>query len=272
MKQTGRYDGTLRYLAARFPVYVTLYGSAVLLLLGMGVAATQGWLGLVPLVLALLLVLFYFIFASLWAAHLVYDANGRQVHQILFEMGQLRETDRFTFVELGGRWQAIELGRRLSTGQVIVIDVYNPQLTPSRTLARSRTQQSKPPAGDPRFIWRNGSIDLLPLPDESVTAVVLNETLCHFWQKGDQETLLREVHRILVAGGRVLLAERTRTRANWLHLGPITLTLPTSQRWRDLLRQSGFVLRREEEINGFIHCFRADKPVPIEAQQLRLAL
>ncbi len=272
MKQTGRYDGTLRYLYARLPIYATLYGGAVLLLPAMGLAASQGWWGFVPLLLALLLVLLYFVLASLWAAHRIYDTNGRQAHHILFEMGQFRETDRFAFVELDGRWQAIELGRRLSTGQVVVIDVYNPQVAPSRTLARSRANQPRPPAGDPRFVWRNGDIDLLPLPDESVTAVVLCETLAHFWQKGDQETLLQEARRILVPGGRLLLAERTRTRANWLHLGPAALTLSSSQSWRELLQQRGFILRREVDIGGLIHCFRADKPIPIEAQQLRLAL
>lgn len=270
MKPKGQYRGTLQYLFTHGPLYLGSYGGVVALLLGMGVAAEVGWLAFVPLAVALILVILYFLLASLWAAHKLYDWGGHQPHHVLFDMAQLRETDNFAYVDLYGRYQAIELGRRLTTGQVAVLDVYNPQLTPSRALVRSRAHQPHPPAGDPRFVWRDGNINLLPLPNESVTAVILNEVLSHFWQQGDQEILLREVRRILIPGGRVLVAERTRTQRNWLHLGPATLRLANSQSWRNLLQHTGFILRREQELEGLIHCFRADKPVPVEAQQLQL--
>ncbi len=272
MKPKGQYRGTLHYLFVHGPLYLGLYGGVLALLVGMGLAADQGLLAFVPLALALILVTLYFLLASLWAAHRLYDAGGLQPHHVLFDMAQLRETDNFAYVDLHGRFQAIELGRRLTTGQIAVLDVYNPQLTPSRALVRSRTHQPHPPTGDPRFVWRNGGINLLPLPNESVTAVILNEVLSHFWQQGDQEILLREVRRILIPGGRILVAERTRTRNNWLHLGPAALRLVHSQDWRNLLRHTGFILRREQELHGLIHCFRADKPIPIEAQQLQLGL
>ncbi len=272
MNSARRYHGTLRYLLTHWPLYFALYGGVVALLVGMGVAADRGWLAFVPLALALVIVILFFLLASLWAAHKLYDSGERQPHHVLFDMAQLRETDNFAFVDLNGRFQAIDLGRRLTTGQVAVLDVYNPQLTPSRALVRSRTRQPQPPTGDPRFIWRDGSINLLPLPNESVTAVILNEVLSQFWQQGDQETLLREIRRILIPGGRVLVAERTRTQTNWLHLGPAALRLQSSQEWRDLLRRMGFILRREQAPGGFIHCFRADKPIPVEAQQLQLGL
>jgi SAM-dependent methyltransferase len=226
----------------------------------------------IPLALAGVLVVLYFLLASLWAAHKLYDAGELQPHHVLFDMAQLRETDRFAYVDLHGRFQAIALGRRLTSGQIAVLDIYTPQLVPSRAVVRSRAHQPRPITDDPRFVWRNGHINLLPLPNESVTAVILNEILSQFWQQGDQEILLREVRRILIPGGRVLVAERTRTQSNWLHLGPATLKLATNQQWRDLLQRTGFSLRREEELVGLIHCFRADKPIPVEAQQLQLGL
>ncbi len=270
MKPEGKYRGTLQYLFAHGPLYLGLYGGVVAILLGMGWAAAGGWLAFVPLALAVVMVILYFLLASLWAAHRLYDVGGHQPHHLLFDMAQLRETDNFAFVDLNGRFQAVALGRRLTTGQIAVLDVYNPQLTPSRTLVRSRTRQPHPPTGDPRFVWRDGSINLLPLPNESVTAVILNEVLSEFWQIGDRETLLREARRILIPGGRVMVAERTRTQSNWIHIGPAALRLQNSQEWRNLLRRTGFILRREQEPGGLIHCFRADKPVPVEAQQLQL--
>lgn len=275
MNPKGKYIGTLRYLYDHWPLYLLLYGGVAFLLIGMGVAANQGWLSFVPLALAIVLVLLYFLLASLWAAHRLYDSQSRQPHHVLFELGQLREYDRFAYIDLNGRFQIIELGRRLTTGQIAVLDIYNPQLTPSTTLARSRARSLALPVqsvGDPRFLWRNGSINLLPLPDECVTAVILNETLSQFWQKGDQEILLREVRRILIPGGRLLVAERTRTSSNWLHLGPGAFRLQNAHTWRDLLRQAGFILRREEDLYGLMLCLRADKPIPVEAQQLQLGL
>ncbi|MCA9934858.1 MAG: methyltransferase domain-containing protein [Ardenticatenaceae bacterium] len=272
MKPKGHYRGTLQYLSARGPLYLALYGGVIALLIGMGLAAQRGWLAFVPLTLALVIVILYFLSASLWAAHHLFDPGGLQPHHVLFDMAQLRETDSFAFVALHGRSQAIELGRRLTTGQIAVLDVYNPQLTPSRVLARTRTPLSPPPSGDPRFVWRNGSISLLPLPNESVTAVILCQTLSQFAQAGDREILLKEVRRILLPGGRVLLAERVRTQNNWLALGPAAFNLETEQAWRDLLRRAGFMVRREQSLGGLIHCLRGDKPIPIEAQQMRFEL
>jgi len=272
MKSKGRYRGTLQYLYAHGPLYLTLYGGVVALLIGMGLAAQRGWLAFVPLALAFMIIVLYFLLASLWAAHHLFDPGGLQPHHVLFDMAQLRETDDFAFVALHGRSQAIELGRRLTTGQIAVLDVYNPQLNPSRVLARARSHTVSLSGSDPRFVWRNGSISLLPLPNESVTAVILLQTLSQFPQKGDCEVLLKEVRRILIPGGRVLLAERVRTQNNWLALGPAALSLETAQQWRDLLRRAGFIVRNEQNLAGLIHCLRADKPIPIEAQQMQLDL
>lgn len=266
-----RFGGLLRTVYANWPAYALAYGSIVLALIVIGVSAEQGWVGLIPLGLAAIIVLTYFFLASLWRAHLLYDQDGLNPHHVLFEMGQIRADDRFVYIDLGLRRRAVDLARRLTTGEVVVVDVYNPQWTTSRALIRHRSRTPAPPP-DPRISWHNGRSDMLPLPDKSVTAVILCQIASEFWQEGDRVQLLQEVHRVLSENGRLLLAEPMRTQTNWLLKGPAALSLAPAAQWRDLLQQTGFRVRTEKDLQGVIHCIRADKPTYSEAQQLSLGL
>ncbi|MCP4427199.1 MAG: class I SAM-dependent methyltransferase [Chloroflexi bacterium] len=266
-----RYGGLLRAVYARWPAFALIYGGIVFALVIIGLSIDQGWIGLIPLSLAAIIVLTYFFLASLRSLHLQYDRDGLNPHHILFDMGQIREDDIFVYVDLGERRRAIELARRLTTGKVVAVDVYNPQWTISQVLARARSRIPAPPP-DPRLSWRNGRSDLIPLPDKSVTAVFLCQIASEFWQEGDRLQLLYEIYRVLSENGRLLLAEQARTQTNWALKGPAALALAPVEQWRDLLGQAGFRIRSEKNLQGVIHCIRADKPTYIEAQQLTLGL
>lgn len=271
MNRSGRFSGTLRTVYAHWPAYLLAYSGMIVALILIGVGAWQGWLSLIPLGVALLLVQSYFLSASLWAAHQLYDSGGICPHHVLFDMSHLQETDCFAYVDLDRRQRAIDLSRRLTTGQVIVVDVYNPQWTTSRALARQRAHRPPPPP-DPRLVWRDGEVSLIPLPDNSVPAVIVAQIVSEFWQHGDRLALLREVHRILAPDGRLLLAERVRTQTNWLVMGPAALTLHPASYWHNLLGQAGFRVQREQDLLGLIRCIRAVKPTPAEAQQMAFDL
>jgi ubiquinone/menaquinone biosynthesis C-methylase UbiE len=271
MKRNSPFSGTLQAIYARWPVYALGYGGVVLTLIIIGVSAEQGWIGFIPLSLALLIVQAYFFLASLWSDHQQHGRDGLNPHHILFDMSRVRATERFVYIDLGQRQRAIELARRLTTGKVIVVDVYSPQWTPGRSLVRRRARMPHPPP-DPRIRWQTGRIDLLPLPDKSVTAVILCQTLSQFLQEGDQLQLLDEIYRVLSENGRLLLAEQTQSRTNSLLLGPVALQLKPVTHWRNVLEKAGFRVRSEKDLQGIIHCFRADKPTYTEAQQLTLGL
>lgn len=256
---------------ARWPAYALGYGGIVLALIVIGISAQQGWIGFIPLTLAALIILAYFFLTSLWSLHQQYDRDGLKPHQVLFDMGRIRATDQFVYIDLGLRQRAIELARRLTTGKAIVVDIYSPQWTPGSTLVRYRARMPQPPP-DPRIRWQTGRIDLLPLPDKSVTAVILCQVISEFWQEGDQLQLLEEIYRILSENGRLLLAESVQSRTNSLLMGPGVLQLKPVEQWRGLLQKAGFRVRSEKDLQGIIHCFRADKPTYTEAQQLTLGL
>ena len=271
MTHNGRFQGTTRHIAAQWPGYLIRYGGLVLALIMIGAGLVLGWQLLLALGLVLLIAGLLLLWAALWTAHKLYDSGGVQTTEVLFDMSQTQATDPVACIDLGLRQPAITLSRHLTTGQITVIDVYNPQLAGSASLARAR-QQAPPARTDPRLIWNQGSINLFPMPDNSVTAVFLPQILSEFSQHGDRQALLREVKRILDPNGRLLLAEQSASWLNWLRLGPGTSKLQPAHYWRDLLLEAGFELRRQEDLQGLMHCLRADAPSPYAGQQLPLAL
>jgi hypothetical protein len=271
MNVTGRHQGALRYIAAYWPTYVLLYGGGTIwLLLVIVVSAQVGWWAFVPLAFALLLLLGYFFGASVWTAHKLYDWDQQPDYDVLFELSGLRPHDTFVHPNVGRRDTAVRLARHLTRGRIIVVDLYHPQLTPSRSLARRRSQNGSAPRPDPRLVWRDGRLDLLPVPDNSVKAVIMCRTAVEFWQHGDRISLLQEIYRVLAPGGRLLLSERVRSRTNGLVMGPVAWQLPAAAYWRDLLVAAGFRLAKERDLHDLVRCFRADKPLPEQARQLIL--
>ena len=267
MNPESRFEGTLRYVAAHWPAYLVGYGgSALLALLFALFAAGRNWWSFVLLALALLLVLGYFSIASLWTVYQQYDRRQNWTSHRLFELGQLQPTDDFVHVGLGLRATAIRLARRLTSGHLTVVDVYNPQLAPGRALARARRLST--PFADPRLTWLDGTIDLLPLPDNSAEAVTLSRTLGELWQRGDQQLLLQEIFRILAPGGRLLLAESVRSRRSFFLMGLTALRLQPPFYWRELLKTAGFRVEKEENVGELVHYYRAEKPLPGEMEQL----
>ena len=267
----GRFSGTRTYLLANWPRFALLYGGMVAALIVIGLSAVRGWFSFIPIATAVLLILIYFMGAGIWEARQRYDFDGITPHHVLFDMGQLPATERFVYIDLGLQRQAIGLSRRLTTGKIIVVDIYNPQWTISSWLVRWHAQQPPPPP-DPRLSWREGNLSLLPLPDESISTVMICHIAGEFWQDGDRLALLSEAYRVLKPQGQLLLAESIRSQTNWLIRGFFTINLPTASYWQQLLNRAGFRIRGEKNVAGLSYCVRAQKPTPAEAQQLSFEL
>jgi ubiquinone/menaquinone biosynthesis C-methylase UbiE len=268
---TSRLWRTRRHIRANWPIFFALYGAllAAVLLLAGGLAA--GWYSFVPFALAIIIVAAYFLVAALWLAYQLHDAPGGTAMDRLLEYGQTRPDEKVVCIDLGLREPAIIVAQRLTTGEVTVIDVYNPQSNVGGALRRSRSRSRKPPP-DPRLNWIDGSAGLLPLPDRSVSAVYIPHILSEFWLPEERDQLLAEVWRVLIPNGRLLLAERVRARSSLLLAGMITRPLPPVDYWRDLLAKSDFAIQREQTLRGLVYCVRADKPSPTAARQLELKL
>ncbi|HSH04657.1 MAG TPA: class I SAM-dependent methyltransferase [Anaerolineae bacterium] len=265
-----RLDGIGGYLYVYWPRYLVGFGGGLLLalslwlgagMLGYELGALVGWL--------LLVVLLYFLLLQLW---FIYRLEEKlTVYELLFSLGRVKPDEYVAQIDVGRRRSSWVIGRQLTTGKLVVVDLYNPQMTPKGALRRWR-ELGKYPVPDPRLVWREGRLGLLPVPDGEVTAVFLIQTLSELWHRGDRIRLLEEIYHILPPGGRLLMVEPARSVTNYLVWGPWGWDLPSTRYWRQLLGQAGFEPIREEWVEGMLVCYRADKPVPVVGGQLRLNL
>ena len=138
MRPQGRLDNTRRYLRSHWPAFFGLYGLLVLTVVLLGVGLASGWYALIPFALAVMLVAGYVLAGALWTAYQTYDGPGPQIIAQLIDYAQLRPDDKIVCIDLGLRATAVEVARRLITGQVTTIDVYNPQSNPGAPLRRAR--------------------------------------------------------------------------------------------------------------------------------------
>ena len=270
MDFTSQFSRTLSHIRSRWPTYIIGYGGGSLFLIFVIVlSVSRKWYSFAILSLVGLLFLIYFLAVSLWAYHTLYDDNS--IRDTLFEIGELSPTMTIVDINLGLREFPVALSRRLTTGKVIVLDVYNPLMAPNRALAKAHNDTERP-ASDPRLSWRDGSLNLLPLPDNSVQVVTLIQTASELWQDGDRLKLFQEAHRILRPGGCLLLAERMRTPVNLVVSGPGGLQFMPWPYWKDLIVQSNFKIGQRKSLRDLILCLRVDKrrlgekkPLPVDS-------
>jgi SAM-dependent methyltransferase len=268
----SRYQGTLTEVAARWPTYLLVYGGGALLaLLLIVLGSSRALWAFVAFGLVLLIVVGYFLGARLWAAYQRYDVQGQRPVDLFFELGRITATTRFVHVGMGLRRTPQQMSRRLTSGRVTALDVYNPQEAPHGELARARYAVT-PSGADPRLRWLEGTIKLFPLPDRSSSVVTIEEAAGALWQHGDRLLLLREVYRILRPEGRLVLAQPVRTQTTWLVYGTGAMRLEPAAYWRRLLVESGFNVLREKEVQGLVTYFLAERPAVGEMQQLALDL
>jgi len=270
MIDTKSYRGTVEYLLNRWPQYllghVALSGLAGIIIWQ---SVERGWYGFVLLGLTSVIVLIYFGFASLWAAHHLYD-NDR-IAGLLVEMGKIDPEDRIVQISPGLQASAFSISQRLTTGQVEVVDVYNPQLMPNRALAR-RHYNPRRQQKDRRLAWRDGTINLLPMTDDSIRTAIVVETVSALWQEGDRALLLNEIQRILQPGGQLLLAERCRTLSNMLTVGPSAIRLRPASYWESLLERCDLQVAKSANIGDLMHFLKGIKPQVQGQRQLPLDL
>lgn len=271
MSINRQFQRTTRYIRTHWPVYTGLYGSLVLAVLFIGLSLALEWYSFITFSLAIVLVASYLLIAYLYLAYLLNDAPGGTAADILIDLGQAKPIDRVVCLDLGLRTTPVAVAKYMTTGEVMAIGLYNPQSNTGASLHRARARARKPVA-DPRLQWIDGNIELLPLPDRSVSAVYMNRILSEFWLPEEREQLLKEVLRILIPEGRLLLAEPIRAQSHLLLTGLITYGLPTPEHWRETLMKAGFTLRKEKTARGLLFCVRADKPSPTAGKQMQLNL
>jgi ubiquinone/menaquinone biosynthesis C-methylase UbiE len=142
-----------------------------------------------------------------------------------------------------------------SSGRVVGVDINSSMLSMARAL-------------EPSMDWREGDAQDLPFADGEFDIVVCQQGLQFF---PDREVALREMHRVLIPGGRVALAswceiesspgQNALTQATEKHVGPEAATLLSGafrlgdvEYFQALLEDAGFhdvQIRREKKMANF---------------------
>lgn len=69
----------------------------------------------------------------------------------------------------------------------------------------------------------------------------------------------KEIHRVLQSGGRVLLVEHPRDFANFVAFGPGFFHFYSRTHWRNLARETGFAILREDTLTPFVRVWLLTK-------------
>ena len=192
----------------------------------------------------------------------------------LVELAALRRGERVLDLACGtgvvARLAAPHVG---STGQVTGIDLNAGMLAVARTV---------PPPSGPAIVWVEASATAMGLPNASIDVILCQQGLKFF---PDKLAALREMHRVLVPGGRVLLSV-------WKSAGPYNVAVgdaleqhvdtetaakyrasrvvPDAEEFQRLLVESGFrdvrirpsaMMIRLPPIEVFVLCHLSATPV-----------
>jgi ubiquinone/menaquinone biosynthesis C-methylase UbiE len=242
------------------PMYLGYMGGLLGSLLLILISVLQGWYSFIIFGLISTILLGYLALSSIWSAGFLF--NIQWIRDRLFDLGDLEASARLVEVCLGRRYIPAVVCRRLTTGHVLVVDIYHPGLTPSQALVRARRQN--PFVNDPRITWREGDTHLLPLPDAEYDNAIMIHVATEYWQQGDQLKLFSELHRILKIGGRLLVAERVWTPTSVLTCRNPGLRFRSSQYWESLFKDSNFKILEKQVLMDLICCWQLEKTASVD--------
>jgi len=255
------------FIRENWPTYLLGYGGGIVFFFCLIlISLVRSWYAYVTISMAILILLLYFLIASLWSAAQAYDVIW--LRDTIFKIGKIDPQESIIQISLGRKYVPATFCRLLSTGKLLVYDVYNPQLTPGQSLARARRRSKF--ENDPRILWRDVSNNVLPLPDNCQRTVAMIHVASEYTQAGDQEFLLSEIYRVLKPGGQMLIAESIKSPSSLLTLGPHALQLKSCAHWETMIARAGFVMFEKINLRDLLCCWGFIKPVPREPGQLEL--
>ena len=190
----------------------------------------------------------FLVLSSLLVSHYVYDRSPLLRWQWLGDV-------------LGsgaGNWANIHAGLDQSSESLVrlfpsehprILDIYTPSEMSEPSILRARmSAHSLVP-------FERAIPSALPLEDGGRDTIFLI-FVAHELRKQDARLqFFREIHRVLNAGGKLVLVEHLRDWKNFVAFGPGALHFFSRRQWYTLCRDAGFDSAREVGITPFVRCF-----------------
>lgn len=207
-----------------------------------------------------------------WAlARYVIPGNRVTVARRIITKLALQGSEQILDVGSGRGLYAIEAARRLSTGRVHAIDIWNPKSIDQpdfhhklsqptgNTIENARKNALRADVAD-KVEFINMDAAHLEFEDESFDLVICGFVIGHLWQH--QDKVLKEIRRVLKCGGRVILIDNVRDWTYFLLSTPHMFVLSylrgrkakrlSEQNWFKTIIRAGFDIRRWRVRKGII--------------------
>jgi hypothetical protein len=147
----------------------------------------------------------------------------------------------------------IDLGALPPDGCVGRLDIFEPAVMTSPSIARARQTTAAGPATPSRAT-------ALALADESCSAIVVAFTAHEIRDAGARERFFLELRRALRPGGRALLVEHVRDAANFLAFGPGFVHFLPRKEWLRLAEEAGLAVVDERRITPWVMALTMERP------------
>ena len=233
MTERGRFDGVLNVVRFNWPSYAaTTVGIA--LAVGLGFPVVAALLALPAL-------------ASLVATWWVYDASD------LYELPWLAGIDRarasrIVVVTAGFDEIGAEIARRLPRAEVTVVDVFDPERTPERSIERARRVHGAEGA-------RPVDPAALPIGEGEIDLAVAFLSAHELRDRHPRIALFLELRRALARDGMVVVVEHQRDFANTLAYSVGVLHFLPRRRWLETFAGAGLRIRSERRHTPLVRVF-----------------
>ena len=133
--------------------------------------------------------------------------------------------------------------------EVILLDLFRPELMTAPAVTRARQSAKATNA-------ISSTIDSLPVEDGWSDATVITLAAHEIRLKSKREQLFRELQRVTVQSGSIIVVEHLRNIAALLAFGPGLFHFYPRREWIRLARQAKLSLKSEIAITPFVHVFQ----------------
>jgi SAM-dependent methyltransferase len=237
------WRGVLQIVRFNWPFYVT--GTLVLLVCIAGAVLVSGVAHALAITTAA--AVGYWIAASLWASHLVYDRSPLMRWEWIRDYVDAGAT-RAANLHAGLDESSDQLRRIFPRADWRVWDFYDPVCMTEPSIRRARQSTGGPPAER----VRTGE---LPAEDGTLDAAFLIFSAHELRTRVSRESLFRELHRVMRPGGTLLIVEHLRDLANFLAYGPGFFHFLGRAEWLRLAGGAGFKMTCETRVTPFVGVF-----------------
>ncbi len=243
-----QFQGVTNILRFNWHFYaLAVVGAAVGLLLA-------SWLGGWWLVIGVCLVFAVLAttIVSLLVSWYVYDQSNLYTLDWLGEQGTPRE---IVNIHAGFDETSVFLAQRFPTANLQVFDFYDPELHTEISIKRAR----KAYAAFPGTVAISTSE--VPLPENSVDLIFLLLSAHEIREETERSRFFSVLRMALKPGGKIIVAEHLRDRANLLAYSLGAFHFLPREEWYHTFTMASFNLVEEQKINPFITAFMLTKNV-----------